>query len=68
MGTPNLFPTFLKRGATVATASGIVYITQFDVEVLDVIEVEIIDELIVVEILDQIEVALVDDTIEVEIS
>ena len=68
MGTPNLFPTFLKRGATVATASGIVYVTQFDVEVLELIEIEIIDELIVVEVLEQIEVAIVDDTIEVEIS
>jgi hypothetical protein len=67
MGTPSLFPLFLKRGAEVATASGIVYIGKFDVEILEMIEVEIIDETITVEIIDQIEVEVPDDQIEVEI-
>jgi hypothetical protein len=67
MGTPSLFPLFLKRGAEVATASGIVYIEKFDVEILEMIEVEIIDETITVEIIDQIEVEVPDDQIEVEI-
>jgi hypothetical protein len=67
MGTPSLFPLFLKRGAGVATASGIVYIEQFDVEILEMIEVEIVDETITVEVIEVIDVEIVDETIEVEI-
>jgi hypothetical protein len=68
MPTPSLFPMFLKAGAAVATVSGIVYIEQFDVEVLEMIEVEIVDETITVEIVETIEVEIVDDPIEVEIT
>lgn len=68
MGTPSLFPMFLKRGAGIATVSGIVYLERFDVEVLDDIEVTILDETIAVEVLDQIDVAIEDETIDVEIS
>jgi hypothetical protein len=68
MGTPSLFPQFLKRGAGIATVSGIVYLERFDVEILEMIEVEIVDETIAVEILDQIDVAIEDATIDVEVS
>lgn len=67
MGTPSLFPTFLKRGATVSTVSGVVYLERFDVEILEMIEVEIVDDTITVEIIDIVEVTVIDDTIDVEI-
>jgi len=67
MPTPSLFPMFLKAGSAVATVSGVVYIEQFDVEILEMIEVEIVDETITVEIVDVIDVTVIDETIEVEI-
>ena len=66
MATPSLFPIFMK-GAAVATASGIVYIERFDVEILNMIEVEIVDETIDVEVVDLIEVEVLDAPIDVEI-
>lgn len=68
MPTPSLFPLFLKAGSAVATVSGTVYIEQFDVEILDMIEVEIVDETIDVEVIDLIDVEVLDETIEVEIT
>jgi hypothetical protein len=68
MGTPSLFPMFLKRGQAVNTVSGIVYLERFDVEVVDDIEVTILDETIAVEIIEQVDVEIADETIDVEIS
>lgn len=68
MGTPSLFPLFLKRGAGIATVNGVVYLERFDVEILDMIEVEIVDETIVVEVVGEIVVEVLDETIDVEIS
>jgi len=67
MPTPSLFPIFLKAGSAVSTVSGIVYIEQFDVEILNMIEVEIVDETIDVEVVDLIEVEVLDAPIDVEI-
>lgn len=68
MPTPSIFPMFLKANAGDTTIAGVTYIEQFDVEVLEMIEVEIVDDTITVEIVEIIEVAVIDETIEVEIS
>lgn len=68
MPTPSLFPMFLKANAGDTTVAGVTYIEQFDVEVLEMIEVEILDETITVEIIETIEVEIADDPIEVEIT
>lgn len=68
MPTPSLFPIFLKAGAAIGTVSGTVYVERFDVEILDMIEVEIVDETIAVEVIGEIVVEILDETIDVEIS
>lgn len=68
MPTPSLFPLFLKAQAGGAGGvAGTTYIENFDVEILEMIEVEIVDETIAVEIVELIEVEIVDDVVEVEI-
>jgi hypothetical protein len=68
MATPSLFPIFLKAQSGGGGAAGVSYIEQFDLEVLEMIEVEIVDDTITVEIVEVIDVAVIDETIEVEIS
>lgn len=68
MPTPSIFPMFLKANAGDTVVAGVVYIEQFAVEVLEMIEVEIVDDTITVEIVEVIDVEVIDETIEVEIS
>jgi hypothetical protein len=58
---------FLKAQSGGGVA-GTTYIEQFDVEVLEMIEVEIVDDTITVEIIEIIDVEIADDPIEVEIT
>lgn len=69
MPTPSLFPYLLKAQAGGGGGvTGTQYIENFDVEVLEMIEVEIVDETITVEVIEIIEVAVVDEPIELEIT
>lgn len=69
MPVPSLYPILMKSVAEGnIVAAGTQYIENFDVEVLEMIEVEILDETITVEIIETIDVEVADETIEVEIT
>lgn len=68
MPTPSLFPYLLKAQSGGGGVAGTTYIEQFDVEVLEMIEVEVVDETITVEVIEIIEVEVVDEPIELEIT
>lgn len=68
MGTPSLFPLFLKSGGTGAGgAAGTQYIETFGLEVLEMIEIELVDLDVDIEVVDlELDVELI-EVIDVEI-
>lgn len=69
MGTPSLFPLFLKRGATIVQGggAGTVFIETLEAEVLDPIDVEVLEDPIDAAIVEPVDVELVEDPIDVEV-
>ena len=69
MATPSVFPIFLKAqsGGGDPTPEGIQYVETFDLEVLEMLEVEIVDLDIDIEIVDNVPDVELVEPIEVEI-